>query len=141
MNGWQYAGPAELVAEPGSFLATEGGVPVVVTRARGGELRALLNVCRYRGHLVASGLRPTRDLGSARLRQRGPGGSGVSSRQATSTSRDPDSRGARATSTTSGPPALATSTSIEPSADGLTIARRAPLSAGGSVETRDTFVR
>ena len=55
-SAWQYAGPAELVAEPGTFLASEAGpIPVVVTRARDGELRALLNVCRHRGHVVASG--------------------------------------------------------------------------------------
>ncbi|MGZ4257181.1 MAG: aromatic ring-hydroxylating oxygenase subunit alpha [Gaiellaceae bacterium] len=56
MRAWQYAGPGELVAEPGTFFASEAGhVPIVVTRARDGELRALLNVCRHRGHLVASG--------------------------------------------------------------------------------------
>src|SRR5204862_1893162 len=55
-SAWQYAGPAELVAEPGTFLASEAGyIPIVVTRARDGELRALLNVCRHRGHVVASG--------------------------------------------------------------------------------------
>ena len=32
-RAWQYAGPAELVAEPGSFLTTRAGrVPIVVTR-------------------------------------------------------------------------------------------------------------
>jgi choline monooxygenase len=56
MSAWEYAGRAGLVAGPGTFFATEaGGVPVVVTRARDGELRALLNVCRHRGHVVASG--------------------------------------------------------------------------------------
>jgi len=32
-----------------------GQIPVVVTRASDGELRAFLNVCRHRGHIVASG--------------------------------------------------------------------------------------
>jgi len=32
-----------------------GQIPVVVTRASDGELRAFLNVCRHRGHVVASG--------------------------------------------------------------------------------------
>jgi nitrite reductase/ring-hydroxylating ferredoxin subunit len=32
-----------------------GHVPVVVTRARDGELRAFVNVCRHRGHVVAQG--------------------------------------------------------------------------------------
>ena len=35
-SAWQYAGPAELVAEPESFMASVAGhIPVVVTRARG----------------------------------------------------------------------------------------------------------
>jgi choline monooxygenase len=55
-RAWQYAGPAELVAEPGSFLASRAGhIPAVVTRDQEGELHALVNVCRHRGHLVASG--------------------------------------------------------------------------------------
>jgi phenylpropionate dioxygenase-like ring-hydroxylating dioxygenase large terminal subunit len=55
-SAWQYAGPAELVSEPGSFLASVAGhIPVVVTRARDGELRGLVNVCRHRGHVVADG--------------------------------------------------------------------------------------
>ena len=55
-SAWQYAGPAELVSEPGSFLTSVAGhIPVVVTRARDGELRGLVNVCRHRGHVVAQG--------------------------------------------------------------------------------------
>jgi carnitine monooxygenase subunit len=50
---WQYAGRAAQVAEPGSYLATDaGGIPVVVTRAEDGELRAFLNVCRHRGAVL-----------------------------------------------------------------------------------------
>jgi choline monooxygenase len=53
---WQYAGPAEKVSEPGSFLASLAGhVPVVVTRAGDGDLRGFVNVCRHRGHIVAEG--------------------------------------------------------------------------------------
>ena len=37
------------------FAAAAGQIPVVITRARDGELRAFLNVCRHRGHVVASG--------------------------------------------------------------------------------------
>ena len=34
---WQYGGPAEHVATPGSFMATQAGhVPIVVTRDRDG---------------------------------------------------------------------------------------------------------
>jgi choline monooxygenase len=55
-SAWQYAGPAQLVAEPGSYLASVAGhIPVVVTRANDGELRAFVNVCRHRGHVVAEG--------------------------------------------------------------------------------------
>ena len=53
---WQYAGPAELVAEPGSYLATRvGHAPVVIVRDEDGELRGFVNVCRHRAHLVATG--------------------------------------------------------------------------------------
>ena len=53
-RAWQYAGPAELVAEPGSFLTTRAGrVPIVVTRDGDGELNAFVNVCRHRGAEVA----------------------------------------------------------------------------------------
>ena len=59
---WQYAGPAEQVSEPASFFATRAGhVPVVVVRDRELVLRAFVNVCRHRGHLVMrdSGCRET----------------------------------------------------------------------------------
>ena len=37
-RSWQYAGPAEQVAEPGSFAATQAGhIPIVVTRDREGR--------------------------------------------------------------------------------------------------------
>jgi len=53
---WQYAGHLGEVPEPGTFLATRAGhVPIVITRARDGELRALLNVCRHRGFPLAEG--------------------------------------------------------------------------------------
>jgi phenylpropionate dioxygenase-like ring-hydroxylating dioxygenase large terminal subunit len=53
-RSWQYAGPAELVAEPGTFLTTRAGrVPIVVTRDTDGELNAFVNVCRHRGAEVA----------------------------------------------------------------------------------------
>jgi len=55
-RSWQYAGRAEEVAEPGSFLATDaGGVPILVTRDREGVLRAFLNVCRHRGTVLTEG--------------------------------------------------------------------------------------
>jgi phenylpropionate dioxygenase-like ring-hydroxylating dioxygenase large terminal subunit len=55
-RSWQYGGRADQVATAGSFLATEaGGVPVLVTRDRSGELRAFLNVCRHRGAVLTEG--------------------------------------------------------------------------------------
>ena len=56
LRSWQYVGRAAQAAEPGSyFTASLGLAPVVVTRARDGELRAFLNVCRHRGFVVADG--------------------------------------------------------------------------------------
>jgi phenylpropionate dioxygenase-like ring-hydroxylating dioxygenase large terminal subunit len=55
-RAWQYAGHTGQLTEEGSyFVAVAGQIPVVVTRARDGVLRAFLNVCRHRGHVVASG--------------------------------------------------------------------------------------
>jgi choline monooxygenase len=59
---WQYAGPAEQVAAPGSYMATQAGhVPIVVTRDRAGVLRGFVNVCRHRAYVIArdSGCRET----------------------------------------------------------------------------------
>ncbi len=51
---WQYGGPAEHVATPGSFMATQAGhVPIVVTRDRDGVLRGFVNVCRHRAYVIA----------------------------------------------------------------------------------------
>lgn len=55
-SAWQYAGHTGQVAEPGSYApARAGHVPVVLVRDRDGTLRAFLNVCRHRGHPVATG--------------------------------------------------------------------------------------
>ena len=55
-RAWQYGGRAALVDEPGSYLTAEaGGVPILVTRDRDGELRAFLNVCRHRGAVLTEG--------------------------------------------------------------------------------------
>ena len=54
--GWQYLGPADPVAEPGTFAAFDlAGLPIVVTRDGDGVLRGLVNVCRHRGAIVAEG--------------------------------------------------------------------------------------
>ncbi len=53
---WQYVGHTGEVPEPGSFVATRAGdVPVVVVRDADGEIRAHVNVCRHRGHLLCEG--------------------------------------------------------------------------------------
>ena len=50
-RSWQYAARAEQVAEPGTLTtAWAGALPVLVARARDGELRGFVNVCRHRGH-------------------------------------------------------------------------------------------
>jgi choline monooxygenase len=55
-SAWQYAGHTGEAPEPGSYFTTRAGrTPVLVTRARDGELRAFLNVCRHRGFPVAEG--------------------------------------------------------------------------------------
>jgi phenylpropionate dioxygenase-like ring-hydroxylating dioxygenase large terminal subunit len=56
LGTWQYVG--HLGELPGSgtyFTSRAGRTPIVVTRARDGELRAFLNVCRHRGFPVAQG--------------------------------------------------------------------------------------
>jgi choline monooxygenase len=53
---WQYAGHLGELQGPGSYFASETGpVPIVVTLDADGKLRALVNVCRHRGALVAVG--------------------------------------------------------------------------------------
>jgi choline monooxygenase len=42
-RAWQYVGHTGQVAETGSFASTAGQIPVAVTRARDGELRAFLD--------------------------------------------------------------------------------------------------
>ena len=55
-GSWTYAGPAEWVAQAGSYFAAQiGHVPVAVVRGSDGVLRGLVNVCRHRGHLVVEG--------------------------------------------------------------------------------------
>jgi choline monooxygenase len=55
-RSWQYVGHAGLLARAGDFFTTAlGRTPIVVTRAEDGVLRALVNVCRHRGCVVADG--------------------------------------------------------------------------------------
>jgi carnitine monooxygenase subunit len=53
---WQYAGRTDQVRDAGSYFVTQAGhIPILVVRGREGVLRAFVNVCRHRGHPVASG--------------------------------------------------------------------------------------
>src|SRR6478735_6114552 len=51
---WQFVGPTEWLDRDGAyFTARAAHIPVVVVRD-GDRLRAFVNVCRHRGHLVAA---------------------------------------------------------------------------------------
>lgn len=53
---WQYVARLDQVAEPGQLVTGRAGqVPIVVARARDGVLRAFVNVCRHRGHILCEG--------------------------------------------------------------------------------------
>jgi choline monooxygenase len=55
-TAWQYVGHTGQAPEPGTFFtAVCARTPIVVTRARDGELRAFVNVCRHRGFALAEG--------------------------------------------------------------------------------------
>ena len=55
-RSWQYAARLDQVAEPGRLTtAFAGTLPVVLARARDGELRGFVNVCRHRGHPLCDG--------------------------------------------------------------------------------------
>jgi phenylpropionate dioxygenase-like ring-hydroxylating dioxygenase large terminal subunit len=50
---WQFVGPAEWLDQDGAYFAGRAGhIPVVVVRD-GDEIRAFVNVCRHRAHIVA----------------------------------------------------------------------------------------
>ena len=55
-RSWQYAARLDQLAEPGRLTtAWAGSLPIVLTRARDGELRGFVNVCRHRGHVLCDG--------------------------------------------------------------------------------------
>ena len=55
-RSWHYAARLDQVAEPGRLTtAWAGTLPLVVARARDGVLRAFVNVCRHRGHMLCDG--------------------------------------------------------------------------------------
>jgi phenylpropionate dioxygenase-like ring-hydroxylating dioxygenase large terminal subunit len=52
-TSWQYAGPAERLAQPGDHVTGRlSRVPVVLARGTDGQVRGFVNVCRHRGSLV-----------------------------------------------------------------------------------------
>jgi phenylpropionate dioxygenase-like ring-hydroxylating dioxygenase large terminal subunit len=56
MKAWNFIGRADRLANPGDFFTLDFvGVPVVVVRDKGGEIRAFANSCRHRGSIVAVG--------------------------------------------------------------------------------------
>jgi choline monooxygenase len=55
-RSWHYAARLAQVAEPGQLTtASAGALPVLLVRARDGELRGFVNVCRHRGHPLCDG--------------------------------------------------------------------------------------
>jgi choline monooxygenase len=55
-GAWQYVGHTGEAPEPGTYVAARSGrTPIVVTRARDGELRGFINVCRHRGFQLVDG--------------------------------------------------------------------------------------
>jgi len=55
-RSWHYAARLDQVAEPGQLTSAQAGsLPVLLTRARDGQLRGFVNVCRHRGHILCEG--------------------------------------------------------------------------------------
>ncbi len=53
---WQWICHGEKLRQPGSYVADMvAGMPVVVVRDTGGELRAFYNVCKHRAHELVAG--------------------------------------------------------------------------------------
>ena len=51
--GWVPVGHADMVRNPGDYVASYmGEVPVIVVRGRDGKVRVLVNKCRHRGNQV-----------------------------------------------------------------------------------------
>ena len=53
---WQAVGYKNHAAKPGDYFAAEiAGEPIIVARAKDGQLRAFSNVCRHRASLIVTG--------------------------------------------------------------------------------------
>ncbi|WP_019873365.1 aromatic ring-hydroxylating oxygenase subunit alpha [Sporichthya polymorpha] len=60
---WLYLGHESELSKPGDFIARQvGGRPIIFTRDKTGEIRALLNTCRHRGAQVCR-----EDFGNAKI--------------------------------------------------------------------------
>lgn len=60
-KSWQYACHESLLEKPGDYAVTKaGGIPIIITHGRDGELRGFVNVCKHRLHSIAeeSGNKP-----------------------------------------------------------------------------------
>ncbi len=56
LNDWFCVGRVEEVARPGDYFSfDQAGEPVLVVHGQDGEIRAMANVCRHRGTVIASG--------------------------------------------------------------------------------------
>ncbi len=56
MKVWNFVGRADLMPEPGDYLATDvAGIPIILVRDREGTARAFANSCRHRGTQLLTG--------------------------------------------------------------------------------------
>jgi phenylpropionate dioxygenase-like ring-hydroxylating dioxygenase large terminal subunit len=60
---WQWVCHGAKLRQPGSYVsATVAGMPIVVVRGKGEDLRAFYNVCKHRAHELLSGSGTTRNI-------------------------------------------------------------------------------
>lgn len=56
MKVWNFVGRADLMPKLGDYLATDvAGIPIILIRAKDGEIRAFANSCRHRGTKLLTG--------------------------------------------------------------------------------------
>lgn len=62
-RSWQWICHVEKLRDPGSYYSTTvAGMPIVVVRGRGEDLRGFYNVCKHRAHELLSGSGTTRNI-------------------------------------------------------------------------------
>ncbi len=55
-RSWLYAGHVTDLPDEGSYLTEDlAGQPILIVRAKDGQIRAFFNVCQHRGHILLSG--------------------------------------------------------------------------------------